>query len=428
MCLLVKGGRLIDPAEDIDEVMDLLIRDGRVVERGKDLSPPPGEVKVIDAEGKAVAPGFIDIGPQLREPGFEYKEDIASGTRAAAAGGFTALAPMPNTRPVNDNAAVTEFILRRAREVGSVQVLPIGAISQGTEGEGLSEMGDMRAAGAIAFSDGERPLRNSTLMRRALEYALMLEAPVISCPEDPSLAAGGLMHEGFVSTELGLPGIPREAEEIMAFRDMKLAELTGARLHLAHISSRGTVRLVREAKERGVKVTCSVTPHHLCLADGAVRGYDVNAKVRPPLREREDQQALLEGLRDGTIDLIATAHAPHDVGEREVEFQEAEAGIVGLETALPLLMDRLVSRGILTLGQLVEKLSTNPARTLGLPKGTLKPGADGDLTILDPEAEVIVNVGAFCSKGKNSPFHGWRLKGRVLATVVGGRVVAERWE
>jgi dihydroorotase len=432
--ILIRGGRVLDFSANLDGVMDLLIDAGKIVSVGGDaaetawqregstLSTP---LEVIDAHGLLVVPGLIDIHTHLREPGYEYKESIESGSAAAVAGGFTAIACMANTNPVNDDAAVTEYILDKARAVGLVQVFPIGAISVGLAGERLAEIGELNQAGVVGISDDGKSVMNSQLMRRALEYAGMFGLPVISHCEDTQLAAHGVMHEGRVSTELGLRGIPAQAEDIMVARDIALAELTGGRLHIAHVSTVGAVRLVHDAKARGLRVTAEVTPHHLFLTDEAVRGYDPNTKMYPPLRTAADVEALRQALKDGTIDAIATDHAPHDLADKEVEFDQAPVGIIGLETSLPLTL-RLVNEGVLTLTDAIAKLTWGPSQVLGLAKGTLQVGADADVTLIDTQTEYVVDRREFRSKSRNSPFHGWTLKGRAVMTLCAGKVVYSR--
>jgi dihydroorotase len=368
---------------------------------------------------------LIDIHTHLREPGYEYKESIESGSAAAVAGGFTSIACMANTNPVNDDAAVTEYILDKARAVGLAQVFPIGAVSVGLAGERLAEIGELKQAGVVGISDDGKSVMNSQLMRRALEYAGMFGLPVISHCEDTNLAAHGVMHEGRVSTELGLRGIPAQAEDIMVARDIALAELTGGRLHIAHVSTAGAVRLVRDAKARGLRVTAEVTPHHLFLTDEAVRGYDPNTKMYPPLRTAADAEALRQALKDGTIDAIATDHAPHDLADKEVEFDQAPVGIIGLETSLPLTL-RLVNEGVLTLAEAIAKLTWEPSQVLGLDKGTLQVEADADVTLIDVQTDYVVDRREFRSKSRNSPFHGWTLKGRAVMTLCAGKVVYSR--
>jgi dihydroorotase len=422
MSLLIRNGRVVDPASGTDAVQDVWIADGRIQKVGRGLKTPAG-VEALDAAGKVVCPGFIDMHVHLREPGFEYKETIASGTRAAAAGGFTAVACMANTFPVNDNRAVTDYILARARVEGVVRVYPIGAVTRNLEGRQLAEMGEQAEAGCVAFSDDGKCVMNAELYRRAMEYALPFGVPVISHAEDCHLADRGTMHEGLVSTELGLTGQPAAAEDVMVARDIILAELTGAHLHIAHISTAGAVRLVRDARARGVRVTAEVTPHHLLLTDEAARTYDSNYKMAPPLRTKRDVEACREALLDGTIDCVATDHAPHALSDKEGEFAEAANGVVGLETAVPLLLDRLVRPGIVDLPTLVTRLSTGPARLLNLPGGSLAPGAAADITILDLERAWTVDPAAFRSRGRNTPFAGLTGVGAPWLTLVGGQKV-----
>jgi dihydroorotase len=423
MSLLIKGGRVVDPAGGTDGVQDVWIVDGRIHKVGKGLKAPAG-TETVDATGKVVCPGFIDMHVHLREPGFEYKETIASGTRAAAAGGFTAVACMANTFPVNDNRAVTDYILARAKVEGVVRVYPIGAVTRNLAGKQLAELAEQAEAGCVAFSDDGKCVMNAELYRRAMEYALPFGMPVISHAEDCHLGRDGAMHEGFVSTELGLSGQPAAAEEVMVARDIILAELTGAHLHVAHVSTAGAVRLVRDAKARGVRVTAEVTPHHLLLTDEMVRSYDAGCKMAPPLRGKRDVEACLEALVDGTIDCVATDHAPHALSEKEGEFAEAANGIVGLETAVPLLLDGLVRAGVLDLPTLVTRLSTGPARLLNLPGGSLAPGAAADITILDLERTWTVDPAAFHSRGRSTPFAGFTGVGAPWMTLVAGQKVA----
>jgi dihydroorotase len=419
MSLLIRNGRVVDPAGGTDAVTDVWVADGRIHKLGRGLKAPAG-AEIIDATGKVVCPGFIDIHVHLREPGFEYKETIASGTRAAAAGGFTAVACMANTFPVNDNRAVTDYILARAKVEGVVRVYPIGAVTRNLEGIQLAEMAEQAEAGCVAFSDDGKCVMNAELYRRAMEYALPFGTPVISHAEDCHLAHGAPMNEGLVSTELGLSGQPGAAEDVMVARDIILAELTGAHLHVAHISTAGAVRLVREAKARGVRVTAEVTPHHLVLTDEAVRTYDPNCKMAPPLRTKRDVEACLEALVDGTIDCVATDHAPHALSEKESEFAEAAHGVVGLETAVALLLDRLVRPGVIDLPTLVARLSPGPARLLNLPGGSLAPGAAADITILDLEQPWTVDPATFQSRSRNTPFAGFTGRGGPWMTLVGG--------
>lgn len=426
MKILIKGGRVIDPANNLDGIRDLLLVDGIVAQVGENLTLEDG--MVIEATGKIVTPGLIDMHVHLREPGYEHKETIATGTRAAAAGGFTSVACMPNTNPAMDNAAVVTFVKQRALQEGKVRVFPIGAVTKGLKGEELAEIGELKEAGVVALSDDGNPIVNGEIMRRALEYAQMFGLPIISHCEDPHLVAGGYMHEGYYSTVLGLRGIPRAAEEVMVARDIILAEMTGTPVHIAHLSSAGSVRLVREAKKRGVPVTAEVTPHHFTLTDEAVTGYHTATKVNPPLRGVEDREALLEGLADGTIDVIATDHAPHAREEKEVEYAYAPNGMVGLETAVPLVISQLIDAGVLTWSQAIEKLTVNPAKILNLPLGHLSPGSAADVTIIDPQKEAYVDPDRFYSLGKNTPFGGWQLRGWPVCTIVNGRIVMQDGE
>ncbi len=419
--VVLKGGRVVDPAQGIDGVVDVRIAGGRVAAVGADL-PLDGAVPVAVPAGFVVCPGFIDMHVHFREPGQEHKETIASGAAAAVAGGFTAAACMPNTDPVNDHVGVTEEIVRRAAEAALARVYPIGAVSVGSQGERMTEVRALRDAGCVGISDDGHPVASALLMRRALEYASMFGMPVIDHCEEPSLAAGGVVHEGYRATALGLRGQPGEAESIMVERDAALSGLTGGAVHVAHMSARESLRAVRAGKERGFAVTCEVTPHHFVLTDEDLR-YDTNFKMNPPLRAVADRDAMLEGLADGSIDAIATDHAPHHADEKAVEFDRAPFGIIGLETAVSLSLDRLVHRGVLSMTRLVELYAPNPARILGVAGGTLAPGAAADVTILAPDAAVEVAADRFRSRARNTPFDGWRLRGAVAATVVGGRVV-----
>lgn len=421
MSLLIAGGLIVDPSRNLEERRDLLIEGGKVAALEPPGTIPPEGRQAIDATGLVVAPGLIDLHVHLREPGEEYKEDIDSGTRAAARGGFTAVACMPNTRPVNDNATITRYILDRANAAGSTRVYPVGAISVGSRGEALSEYADLKDAGCVAVSDDGRPVMNALLMRRALEYARTFDLPVISHAEDLNLRADGVVHEGRISVRLGLKGIPAAAEEVMVYRDICLARLTGARLHLAHVSTAGSVALIREAKAAGLPVTAETAPHYFTLTEEAVLGFDTNAKVNPPLRSEEDRAAIIEGLADGTLDAIATDHAPHSVLEKDVEFAQAAFGLIGLETALGLTL-RLVHNGKITLSRAIALLSTHPARILGVPGGTLAPGSPADVTLIDLNREWTVDVGQFASKSRNCPFDGWSLKGMAVMTILGGYV------
>lgn len=422
MGLLLKGGLVVDPAQNLEGLRDVLIEDGRIAQLAEPGAIAAAGHAVQDCSGLVVCPGFIDLHVHLREPGQEYKETIATGGQAAAAGGFTAVACMPNTQPVNDNAALTRFILEQAAAARQVRVYPVAAISQGSEGKILAEYGELKAAGAVALSDDGRPVRNSQLMRRALEYAHTFDLPVISHAEDLDLTGAGVMHEGLVAVQMGLKGIPAAAETVAIFRDCELARLTGARLHIAHVSAADSVAVIRWAKAQGAPVTAETAPHYFSLTDEAVRGFNTNAKMNPPLRTARDVAAVKQGLADGTLDVIATDHAPHSVLEKEVEFDQAANGIIGLETAVGLSL-KLVAEGVFTLAQLVAKLSTNPARILGLPGGTLQEGSPADISVLNLHYPWTVDVAAFKSKSRNSPFHGWQLPGRAVLTVVGGEVV-----
>ena len=420
--ILIKGGHVIDPGR-FNGIADVLIEDGKISAVAPTLAAPAG-APVIQAAGLLVLPGFVDLHVHFREPGFEYKETIQSGTAAAVAGGFTSVCAMPNTNPVNDNQSVTEFMLDRARAAGNAHLYPIGAITKGSEGKELAEIGDLRRAGCVAISDDGKPVMNSLVMRRAMEYARAFDVPVVDHCEDLHLSEGGCMNEGLLSTELGLPGIPSAAEDVMVARNVSLAELTGARLHLAHISTAGSVRMVREAKSRGLKVTAEACPHHFTLTEELTRGYNTHAKMNPPLRTWQDVQAIKEGLRDGTIDVIATDHAPHATQEKQQEFTEAPFGIVGLETALSLTL-ALVEEGVLTIVSAVEKLATAPAKAFSLDAGTLAVGAPADVVIVDQHRQWEVDPSRFRSKSRNTPFAGWKVKGRVTTTIVAGRVVFE---
>ena len=421
MDLLIQGGRVIDPSQGMDDTLDLLGADGVVTELGKGLTPPAG-ARVIPAAGLIVTPGLIDMHVHLRDPGLEYKEDIVSGTRAAAAGGFTSVCCMPNTKPVIDNKTVASYVVNKAKAEGFANVFPVGSITQGSKGDNLSEMGELKEAGCVAVSDDGRPVVSGELTRRALEYARGMGIMVISHAEDPSLAGDGVMNEGYVSTELGLKGIPWVAEDSATARDVYLAELTNSPLHVAHVSTKGSVRIIRNAKSRGVRVTCESAPHYFILTDEAVRGYNTNAKMNPPLRTEADRLAIREGLADGTIDAIATDHAPHHRDEKDVEFDLAMNGIIGLETSLPLSLT-LVADGVLTLSELVEKMSTAPSRILGLNRGTLAPGSVADITVIDPECAWTVEAEKLAGKSKNTPFLGWEMKGKAVHTILAGKVV-----
>jgi dihydroorotase len=419
--ILIKKGRVIDPANRIDAILDILIENGKIVEIGKELIIPNPELRTIHASHKLVVPGLIDMHVHLREPGYEYKETIKTGTEAALAGGFTSIACMPNTKPVNDNQSVTEFIMDKAKKEGVVNVYPVGAITKGLEGKELSEIGELKSAGVVAITDDGRPVMNSELMRRAMEYASMFDLLIISHCEDLFLSDGGVMNEGFISTELGLKGIPNAAETVMVARDIALAELTGSKLHIAHVSTAGAVGLMREAKLRGIKVTCETAPHYFTLTEREIKGYNTNAKTNPPLRSEDDLRAIGEGLKDGTIDVIATDHAPHSAFEKDVEFDRAPFGIAGLETALSLTL-KLTGEGVISIPDAIAKLTINPARVLNLNKGTLSVGGDADITIINPEKEWLIDVARFKSKGKNSPFHGYKVKGGIEIVIVQGDI------
>lgn len=437
MKIYIRNGRIIDPSQGIDGVGDILIEDGKIKEirmqdagyrtkksdknRASSIGDHASDSKITDATGLVVMPGLVDMHVHLREPGFEHKETIKTGTMAAVKGGVTTVCCMPNTFPVNDNASVTEFIKRKASQEGYCAVFPIGAITKGQKGDELAEIGTMRKEGCIAFSDDGQPVMNSLIMRRALEYSQAFNVPVISHSEDLSLSEGGVMNEGLLSVTLGLRGSPAEAEQIMIFRDIVLAELTGGKLHIAHVSTKGSVDLIRNAKKRGFHVTAETCPHYFSITEDAVKGYDTDAKVNPPLRTAQDVEAIKEGLRDGTIDVIATDHAPHHRDEKLREFDMAPSGISGLETALSLSM-RLIETRILTFSQLIEKMAFNPAKILQIDKGTLRVGADADVIIVDTAKEFRVEPEKFISKGKNTPFKGWLLRGMTAFTIVRGHV------
>lgn len=426
--LLLRGGRILDPSQQLDESGDVLLSGGVVEAVGRvgEVRRDGEELETIDCAGRIVSPGFIDVHCHLREPGREEVETIASGARAAAAGGFTAVCAMPNTDPVTDNQAAVGFILSQARRAAAARVYPIGAISIGEKGETLAEFGEMVGAGAVAVSDDGKPVVSAQLMRTALEYARTFGIPVADHCEEPTLAAGGAMNEGLTSARLGLRGIPAEAEEIMAIRDILLARLTGGHIHLCHMSTRGSVELIRWGKERGINVTAEVCPHHLSLTDTAVEGYDTNAKMNPPLRTQADVEALQSAVKDGTIDVIATDHAPHHYDEKEREFADAPNGIVGLETALAVNLTWLVHSGIVGLPLLVERMSCAPARLFKLPGGTLRKGALADVTVFDPDVTWTVDPAHFASKGRNTPYAGQELRGLVELTVVDGRIIHRR--
>jgi dihydroorotase len=423
MKVVIANGYLVDPAQQVNTGKNLLIENGRVIgllDRGEAM---PEGAHILDATGLIVAPGFIDLHVHLREPGQEYKETIASGIAAAASGGWTSVCAMPNTDPVNDNPAVTRFIIEQAERVQMANVFPIGALTKGSNGKELAEMGEMKAAGIVAVSDDGRPVPTAGMMRRAMEYARGFDLPVVDHCQEPSLSKGGVMHEGRWSLILGLRGMPAAAEEVDALRDCLLARLTGARVHLAHVSTRGAVEAVRQAKQTGFPVSCEIAPHHWTLSDEALESYDTNMKMSPPLRSAEHVEALLEAMRDGTIDAIATDHAPHHADEKALEFDEAPFGITGLETAVGLAFD-LVHRGVISLERLVEMCATNPARIFSLSdRGTLAKNAHADITILDPECEWVFDSSRSKSKSRNTPFNGRRMTGAAVATIVGGRLI-----
>lgn len=424
MKLLIKNGHIIDAKTGLDGIYDLLSENGRIVGISKDIDAEGCEI--IDAAGKYVLPGLVDAHCHLRDPGFEYKEDIESGTKSAAKGGFTSIACMPNTNPVADNESVIKYIMNKARQEGCVNVFPIGAITKGQKGEELAEIGEMKFAGAVAVSDDGKPVKSASLMKKAMQYASMFDIAVISHCEDLDLAEEGVMNEGYTSTILGLKGIPAAAEEAMVARELILAEYLEIPIHIAHVSTALSVELIRNAKKRGTKVTCETCPHYFSLTEEACLGYDTNAKVNPPLRTAEDVSAIIAGIADDTIDIIATDHAPHHIDEKRLEFSLAANGIVGFETALPLAVTYLVRPGVITMNKLVEKMCLNPARLLSISKGTLEIGAAADITIVDINEEFVVDPYSFSSKSKNSPFGGMKLFGSVWGTVVGGKPIV--WE
>jgi dihydroorotase len=426
MSLLVRGGLVVDPAAGLESVLDVLLDGGRVARIGQGLSAEGAEI--LDAAGLVVFPGFIDIHVHLREPGFEAKESITSGTAAAAAGGFTAVCAMANTDPVNDHRSVTRWIVDRAREARGTRVYPVGAITKGLRGEELAEFGELKDAGAVAVSDDGRWVKDSGVMRRALEYARLFDLPVATHAEDEMLSGRGAMHEGRVSTRLGLSAQPAAAEAVAVSRDLALTELSGGRLHVCHVSTARALALVREAKAKGVRVTCEVTPHHLLLEDEAVSSsnFDTNTKMNPPLRSAQDVEAMRKGLLDGSIDAVATDHAPHHADDKAVDYESAPFGVVGLETAAALLHDRFVRPGMLTLSRMGELLSAGPARAFSLPGGTLAEGSPADVTVFDASQPFTVDPRRFRSRSRNTPFSGWTGEGAVAATIVGGRIVYRR--
>ena len=426
MSLLIRGGRVVDPSQGLDRHQDMWITAGKIAALGEDLEvseSDPG-VRVVEVPGCVVAPSFLDVHTHLREPGFEHQETIATGLAAAAAGGFTAVAAMANTQPVNDTPAVTELMVRRAAVVEGTRLYPVRAVSVGLAGAELAEIGSMQRAGIVALSDDGHPVMDARLMRRAMEYGSMLGLPILSHCEDYGFSSGGAMHEGLVSTALGLPGIPGAAENVMVYRDIQLAAMTDAHVHIQHVSTAEAVDLVRRGKDQGIRVTAEACPHHFTLTDEAVRQYDTNTKVSPPLRSAADVEAVKAGLKDGTIDMIASDHAPHHVSEKEQDYASAPSGMIGLETSLGLSL-QLYHDGWLSLSQLIAKHTLHPARLLGVPHGTLEVGAIADVTIFDPECEHVVEAGQLQSRSSNSPFLGWTLRGRSRATIVEGEVVFE---
>ncbi len=427
MKLLIKNGHLIDPANGQNSGMNVLVEDGKVAAWLGINESVPEDVEVFDASGLIVAPGFIDMHVHLREPGQEHKETIASGCAAAVAGGWTSVCPMPNTNPVNDNAAITRYMIEQAERAGLANVFPIGAITKSSDGCELAEMGEMKSAGAVAVSDDGRPVPNAGIMRRAMQYAKDFDLPVIDHCEDKSLSSGGVMHEGRISLLLGLKGMPALAEDIDVVRDIILAKETGVHMHIAHVSTKGAIEAVRRAKNEHINVTCEVTPHHFTLTDAAVEGYDTNTKMAPPLRSEEHLEAILEGLRDGTIDAIATDHAPHHSDEKALEYDRAPFGITGLETAIGLAFTELVGEGVIDLVRLVELCTTNPAKIFKLAgRGTLKPGSIADITILDPHLVWTYKIADSRSKSRNSPFDNRRFTGATVTTLIGGKIVYQK--
>ena len=422
MKLLIKNGRVVDPSSGLDKTIDVLIDKGKIAALKPNIRASGS--KIIDASRLVVAPGFIDMHVHLREPGQEEKETLSTGALAAARGGFTSIACMPNTEPVNDNRGVTEYILSEAKKKAVVNIFPVASITRRQLGEELTDMGDLSDAGAVAFSDDGFPVQNAQVMRRALEYSKILDTVIIDHCEDKNLSAEGVMHEGYHSYLFGLKGIPSSSEEIMVSRDIILAQRAGSPIHIAHLSTKGAVDLVRDAKRKKIKVTAEVTPHHLFLTDSSLENYDTSYKVNPPLRSKEDAQALIRAVKDGIIDAIATDHAPHTVDEKSVEFDKAPFGINGLETAVSLCLDKLVNAKVISLNKFIEMISLNPALILGLEnKGRIQVGADADLTVLNLRQEIVVDINTFKSKGRNNPFHGWKLKGAPEMTIVGGKVV-----
>jgi len=426
MKLLIANGHLIDPAAPENTGMNILVEDGRISAWIRPTDAQPEVDETFDATGLLVAPGFIDMHVHLREPGQEHKENIASGCAAAVSGGFTSVCPMPNTAPVNDNAAITRYLIEQSERAALANVFPIGAITKSSDGSELAEMGEMKAAGAVAVSDDGRPVPNAGIMRRAMQYAKDFDLPVIDHCEDKSLSSGGVMHEGRISLLLGLKGLPALAEEIDVVRDILLAKETGAHIHIAHVSTKGSIEAIRRAKDEGINVTCEVAPHHFTLTDRAVEGYDTNTKMAPPLRSEEHRDAIIDAIKDGTIDAIASDHAPHHTDEKSLEYDRAPFGIIGLETSVGLALTELVHRGVIGLERLVELCSANPAKILRLDgRGTLKPGSVADITVLDPARAWTYSSADSRSKSRNTPFDGRRFTGAAVATIVGGRIIFE---
>ena len=421
MKLLLKNGRVVDPAHKIDTILDILIEEGKIAERRAKI--PSKGIDTLDLKGLVITPGFIDMHAHLREPGREDEETIETGTKAAAAGGFTGVACMPNTDPVNDDQAVTEYILSRAKKSAAVNVYPVGCVTKGRKGEELAQIGDLVESGVVAVSDDGSSVASGLMMRKALEYTKMFGIPVIEHCEDPALSDGGVMNEGYYSTILGLRGMSSVTEDVIAMRDILLAKMTNGRLHIAHVSTKGCVSMIRDAKKQKINVTCEATPHHFTLTDAAVVGYDTNMKMNPPLRTKEDRRAIIAGLKDGTIDALATDHAPHNIIEKNVEFNLAPFGIIGFETAVSLALHTLVNTKIISVSRLVELMSLNPAKILNLKKGTLSRGADADITVLDMQKKITIDASKFRSKSRNTPFNGWKLKGAPVMTIVSGNIV-----
>ncbi|MBI5206263.1 MAG: dihydroorotase [Candidatus Firestonebacteria bacterium] len=423
MQILIKNGRVIDPANNIDEQLSILIEDSKINTVSKNIKPSSG-AKIIDAAGKVVVPGLIDMHVHLREPGYEYKETIHTGTKAGAFGGFTSIACMPNTNPVIDNQGIVEFVISKAKKEGLINVFPIGCITKGQKGEELAEIGELVSSGVVAVSDDGEPVMNPAIMKAVLEYTKMYNIPVISHAEDKKLSQNGCMNEGFTSTRLGIKGIPKIAEEIMISRDIFIAEYTSGRLHFAHVSTKNSVELIRQAKKKGIKVTAEAAPHNFTLTDECLKGYNTNFKMNPPLRDKNDVEAIKEGLSDGTIDAIASDHAPHNIASKDIEFDLASFGIIGLETSLSISL-QLVHEKVLSLPELIKRMSCNPSKILNLDKGTLSPSRDADITIIDIDKEFTVDINTFQSKSRNSPFHEWKFKGKTWMTIVGGKIVYE---